>query len=139
MKRAMSQDCIYNRERWWQSSLSLLPPLGLAVLPKCPFCLVALASSIGLGYFVQTSWLVPLTALCFVAALGSLALRARRRHIYAPFYLGLAALALLFAGKYRLNYAPLTYAGLALLILASLLKGKAKMRASSHDCECKNT
>ena len=136
----MRQDCIYNRERWWQSSLSLLPPLGLAVLPKCPFCLVALASSIGLGYLVQTSWLVPLTALCFVAAFGSLAFRARRQHSYAPLCLGLAALALLFAGKYRFNYAPLTYVGLALLILASLLKGKSKARASSNNgCECENT
>lgn len=140
----MREDCVpvYQqtlpvRERWWQSSYSLLPAVGLAILPKCPFCLIALASSIGLGYLARTWWLVPITSVCFVAAVGSLALRARRRHSYASLYLGLSALAIILLGKYQLNNVPLTYVGLALLVCASLWRGKYKRKSPDNTaCKC---
>lgn len=125
------------REHWWQFSYPLLPAIGLAILPKCPFCLIALASSIGLGYMARTWWLVPLTSICFVAAVGSLAMRARRRRTFAPLYLGLSALAIILLGKYQLNYAPLIYLGLALLVFASFWRGTSKTKPSNNTgCKC---
>jgi hypothetical protein len=140
----MREDCVpaYQqplpaRERWWQSGYPLLPAVGLAILPKCPFCLIALASSIGLGYLARTWWLVPLTSVCFVAALGSLAVRARRRHSYTSLYLGLSGLAIILLGKYQLDNTPLTYVGLALLIFASLWRGKYKRKSpDTTGCKC---
>lgn len=140
----MREDCVPAdqqtvpvRERWWQLSYPLLPAVGLAILPKCPFCLIALASSIGLGYLARTWWLVPLTSVCFVVVVGSLALRARRRHSYASLYLGLTALAIILLGKYQLNNMPLTYMGLALLIFASLWRGKYKRKSPVNTgCKC---
>ena len=140
----MREDCVpaYQqtlpvRERWWQLSYPVLPAVGLAILPKCPFCLIALASSIGLGYLARTWWLVPITSVCFIAALGSLALRARRRRNYASLYLGLSGLAIILLGKYQLNNMPLTYVGLALLIFASPWRGKYKRKSPDNTgCKC---
>ena len=140
----MREDCVpaYQqtlpaRERWWQLSYPMLPAVGLAILPKCPFCLIALASSVGLGYLARTWWLMPLTSLCFVAAVGSLAMRARRRHTYASLYLGLSALAIILAGKYQFNNMSLTYVGLALLVFASLWRGTSKTKSPDNTgCKC---
>ena len=140
----MREDCVpaYQqtlaaRERWWQLSYPLLPAVGLAILPKCPFCLIALASSIGLGYLARTWWLVPLTSVCFVAVVGSLVMRARRRRAYASLYLGLSALAIIVLGKYELNNMPLTYVGLALLVFASLLRDTSKAKSPDNTgCKC---
>jgi len=93
---------------------------------------MVLASSVGLGYFVQTSLLAPLTFACLVAALGFLALRAGKRRFYAPLCLGFVAVAIFLLGRYSLNHESLTYAGLGLLILASLWRSKPK----GHGCEC---
>jgi hypothetical protein len=140
----MREDCVPayqqtlpDREHWWQLSYPLLPAVGLAILPKCPFCLIALASSIGLGYLARTWWLVPLTSICFVAAVGSLAMRARRRRTYAPLYLGLSGLVIVFLSKYQLNNTPLTYMGLALLVFASLWRGTSKTKSPDNTgCKC---
>jgi hypothetical protein len=80
---------------------------------------------------------MPLTFVCVVAAVGSLAVRARRRRTFAPLYLGLSALAIILLGKYQLNYAPLIYLGLALLVFASLWRSTSKAKPSDNTrCKC---
>jgi hypothetical protein len=98
---------------------------------------MALASAAGLGSFVRGTWLVPLTLACLAVALGLLAFRAHRRRFYTPFCLGLVSAVVILVGRFRLDYEPLTYAGLALLILASLWSGAPKGRAAADTgCEC---
>ncbi|MBI5517401.1 MAG: hypothetical protein HY909_26765 [Deltaproteobacteria bacterium] len=85
-----------------------LPGVLLALLPKglCPACWPAYAaalSALGLGFLMQTRYLLPLTALALVVATSALAFRARLRRGYGPAALGAAAGAALLLGKYALG------------------------------------
>ena len=109
----------------WGSSLAVLPGIGSALLPKlaCPACWPAYAGllgSLGLGALIEARWLLPLTASFLVIAVGALAFRAGRRRGYAPFGLGLVASAVVLGGKFAIDSAGATYAGIALLVGASL-------------------
>jgi hypothetical protein len=79
-----------------------------------------LISSVGLGFLMETAYLLPLTALFLTLALVSLGLRARRRRGYGPLILGLTAAAVLLVGKFALDSDAAVWAGLAALIAASV-------------------
>lgn len=109
----------------WRLNLAVLPGIGAAFLPKvaCPACWPAYAgalSSIGLGFLLEASYLLPLTAGFLLVALAALAFRARRRRGYGPLALGLVASVVVLAGKFRFESDPAMYVGLAILIAASL-------------------
>lgn len=113
-------------ERTWKQNLLAVPGVGLSLLPKivCPACWPAYAgllSSVGLGFLIPNAvYLLPMTAAFLVLAMGMLAFRARRRRGYGPFALGTIAASLILLGKFSLASNPVLYAGLGLLILASV-------------------
>ena len=60
----------------------------------CPVCWPAYAgllSSLGLGFLISTTYLLPLTAIFLIFALGTLAFRATSCGRYGPFLLSLVA------------------------------------------------
>lgn len=111
--------------RVWKQTLLSVPGVGVSLLPKliCPLCWRAYAgllSTLGLGFLISTTYLVPLTAALLALAVGSLAFRASRRRRLAPFWLGLAAAVFVLTGKFYFESTPVTYAGVGLLVLASV-------------------
>jgi hypothetical protein len=111
--------------RRWQSSAAMLPAVGISLLPKlaCPACWPAYAGlmgSMGLGFLVDTTSLLPLTGAFLGVAVAALAFRARVRRGYGPFLLGLLAGASVLVGKFALDSDPVMYGGLATLVGASL-------------------
>ena len=109
----------------WRSSLATLPGIGLAFLPKiaCPACWPAYAgvlTSLGLGFLLDIRWLFPLTAVFLLVAVVALGFRARRRRGFGPFVVGLGASAIVLVGKFRFESDPAMYAGLGLLVAASI-------------------
>jgi len=112
--------------RTWKQNLLAAPGIGLSLLPKiaCPACWPAYAgllSSIGLGFLVPNlTYLLPLTVVFLLIAVGTLAIRARQRRGYVPFVLGMIAAGLILLGKFFLASNPILYVGLGLLILASV-------------------
>ncbi len=103
----------------------MIPGIGLAFLPKvaCPACWPAYAgvlTSLGLGFLMDTKWLLPLTAVFLFVAVGALAFRARRRRGFGPFFVGLAASAIVLAGKFGFESDLAMYAGLGVLVAASI-------------------
>lgn len=109
----------------WRSSLATLPGIGLAFLPKiaCPACWPAYAgvlTSLGLGFLLDVRWLFPLTAVSLLIAIAALAFRARRRRGFGPFFVGLAASAVVLGGKFGFESDLAMYAGLGLLVAASI-------------------
>jgi mercuric ion transport protein len=74
---------------------------------------------VGLGFLISTTYLLPLTILFLAVAVGSFAFRASRRGIGA-FWVGVAAAMLITVGKFYLDSTPATYAGVGLLIVASV-------------------
>lgn len=112
----------------WRLGLATLPGIGAAVLPKvaCPACWPAyagFASAVGLGFLLDTTYLLPLTVAFLALAAGALAFRASRRRGYGPFAVGLAGAAIVLVGKFSYDSDPGMYAGLALLVAASLWNG----------------
>ncbi len=112
----------------------LLPAVGAALLPKlsCPACwpaYTALLSSLGVGFVDYTPWLMPATALFLAVTLATLAWRPRRG--FAPLLLGITASAVIVAGKFAFDSEPAVYAGIALLVAASLWKSWPVQKSSA--------
>lgn len=125
----------------WQSSAAMLPAVGVSLLPKlaCPACWPAYAglmSSVGLGFLVDTTYLLPLTGVSLGGAVGTLAFRARGRRGYRPFLVGLLAGATVLVGKFALESDIAMYGGLATLVAASLWNAWPKRREATPCPAC---
>jgi mercuric ion transport protein len=114
-----------NPDKNWLRSLSVLPAVGSALLPAlaCPACWPAYAgllSALGLGFVDYTPFLLPITTVFLAIAVLSLAHRAKTRHGYTPFFVGLGAAILLVASKFFLLSEIGTYMGIVILVGASI-------------------
>ena len=123
--------------RTWKQGLLALPGVGVAMLPKlaCPLCWPAYAgllSSLGLGFLISTTYLLPLSAAFLILALAALAFRARKRRGYGPFLLGFIAAAAVLLGKFLWESNPMTYAAVGVLVGASLWNAWPRRLASSQ-------
>ena len=109
----------------WKRSLAVVPGIGVSLLPKliCPLCWPAYAgvvSALGFGFLISTKYLLPLTVVFLAVTALALGFHAPRRHGYGPLGLGLAALALIVGGKFYFDAPQAVYAGIGLLIAASV-------------------
>ena len=128
----------------WARGLAILPGIGASVLPVgvCPACWPAYAgllSSVGLGFLLDSTYLLSLTALLFGVALASLGFRAHQRRGYRPFVLGLGGAAVALIGKFAFEYETMLYIGLGFLMAASIWNSwplKASTPTSCAACAC---
>ena len=74
----------------------------------------------GLAYLLQTTYLLPLTAVALLLAVIALGFRAERRRGYGPLAAGIVAAVLVIVGKFTWASDGLTYGGIALLVIASV-------------------
>jgi len=77
-------------------------------------------TSLGLGFLLDVRWLFPLTAVFLLIAVVALGFRARRRRGFGPFFVGLCASAIVLGGKFGFESDLAMYAGLGLLVTASV-------------------
>jgi hypothetical protein len=89
-----------------------------------------LISSVGLGFLMQTAYLLPLTVCSLLLALAALGYRADRRRGYGPLVVGVPVAVLLLAGKFVLDSDVAVYGGLTGLIGASLWNSWPKKSVS---------
>lgn len=126
----------------WRSSLVAAPGIAFAFLPKlaCPACWPAYAGllgAVGLGFLLDTAYLLPLTAAFLVLAVGVLALHARTRRGYGPFAVGLAAASVVLAGKFAFDSDAAMYGGLVVLVAASVWNAWPQRKGGVGSCpEC---
>lgn len=109
----------------WKTSLVGVPGIAIAFLPKlaCPLCWPAYAgllTTLGLGFLLDTNYLLPVTATFLALAIGALAFRASARRGYLPFAFGLAAGIAVLAGKFAFDSDSMMYGGLAAIAAASV-------------------
>jgi len=102
-----------------------VPGIGVAMLPKllCPLCwplYAGVVSSVGLGFLIGTTYLLPITSAFLVVTLAVLGFGAKKRRGYRPLLLGAVASAAVLIGKFYLDSNPLVYGGVGLLVVASL-------------------
>jgi hypothetical protein len=110
-------------ERGSRLSLAGIPAAGLAALPNCPACYplyAGLLSSLGLAALAEPRAQALLTLAFLVVALAALGFRASRRRGWRPLAVGGLASIAIVVGKFALGSGALTYAGVALLVAASL-------------------
>lgn len=123
-----------------KQSLPALPAICLALLPKltCAACWPAYAgllSAFGIGFFDYTPYLLPLTAVFLALTLAALGYRARDRRGFAPLALGAFAATIVLIGKFQLDSDAALYAGVSLLVAASLWNAWPKaVRGSCPAC-----
>src|SRR5438876_10938794 len=93
-----------------------VPGIGVAMLPKllCPMCwplYAGIVSSVGLGFLVGTTYLIPITSAFLILTLAVLGFRATQRRGFGPFLIGIVASAAVLIGKFYLDSTPITYGG----------------------------
>jgi len=125
----------------WKSSLTAVPGIAFAFLPKivCPACWPAYAgllSALGLGFLLDETWLFPLTTAFLGLSIGALAFRARMRRNYGPFVFGLAASVVVLAGKFAFDSNAATYGGLAVLVAVSVWNAWPRGRIEARCPAC---
>jgi len=121
--------------------LAVVPGVGAALLlgTACPACWLAYAGLLtapGLGFLVAQTSLVSVvaTAVLLGIALVSFAYRASARRGYGPLGLGVLAVSLILTSKFGLPSGPLLYAGLAVLVGASLWNAWPRQTAITGAC-----
>jgi hypothetical protein len=75
---------------------------------------------LGLGFLIQTTYLLPLSVASLTLALAALGFRVKRRRGYGPLAVGILAAVAFVLGKFVLDSNVAVYGGLAGLIGASL-------------------
>ena len=77
-------------------------------------------SALGLGFVATTAVLTPLTVAFLAVALFALGLGARRRRMFGPLAVGVAAAGMLVGSKFWPDYPWIGYAGLVAMFAACL-------------------
>lgn len=138
--RALEKARPGGKRRWW-GNMGVLPVIGTVFLPgiSCPACwpaYAALLSSFGLGFVNYTRYLLPLTVLGLFLALASLWMPVRRGAGVGPLVLGSAAAVAIIAGRFVFYWQPATFAGVALLVAASIwnLKSQKSLGVACPKC-----
>ena len=120
-----------------------LPGIGISLLPKlaCPLCWPAYAGllgSVGLGFLISSAYLLPLTAGLLALTLVAMAFRAKSRHGYGPFLLGLVASIGVLLGKFAWESHPTMYGAVGLLVVASVWNAWPHHIEVESCCDSKN-
>lgn len=118
-----------------------LPAIVTAFLPKvaCPACwplYAGVLSAMGLGYLLDRAYLLPLTVVFLVVAVGALAYRGGHRRGYGPAALGIIAAMLVLLSKFSFDTEPAMYTGIALLIGASVWNAWPPRRQATSCSTC---
>jgi hypothetical protein len=82
-----------------------------------------IVSALGLGFLISTKYLLPLTITFLGLTTAALGFRASQRRGYGPLLLGVIAPAAILAGKFYFDLTQTSYAGIGLLIAASIWNG----------------
>ena len=127
----------------WRQSMIALPGIGVSVLPKlaCPACWPAYAgllTSIGLGFLISATYLLPLTVAFLILALSAMLLRARDRRGYSPFLLAVLAASGILLGKFTWDSRATVYGAIGLLVVASLWNTWPRRDTSNDGTPCSN-
>lgn len=109
----------------WRRFAVVLPGVGASLLPKltCPLCWPAYAgllTTLGLGFLMSERYLFGVIAIFLIVSVSALTFRNRERRGIAPAFLGTVGAAVVLVGKFKFESMPAMYAGLSVLIAASL-------------------
>jgi protein SCO1/2 len=113
--------------------LTSVPALLLALLPKCPLCLGAYLSAVGVGAaqvqaVARHPLMVPLLIALLLVHLRAVYRRSRQTRTVTALALSLSGTGALLAGAMVWDVRPLALAGAGLIALGALLAARARER-----------
>jgi len=122
-------------------SLSMIPAAAVSLMPalSCPVCWPAYASllgSLGLGFMIDSAYLMPITVLALLVAVGMMATKASQRHGYGPLILGVVAASVIVVGKFWLELDLVLYGGVTLLVAASVWNAWPRKKGPTNCSAC---
>lgn len=103
----------------------------------CPVCWTAYAGllgSLGVGFILDTAFLLPATLVLLAVALFALGFKATERRGYVPLMIGALAAALIVFARFVLVSDPLTFLGLATLVGVSVWNVRPMAKKSAAPC-----
>jgi len=123
-----------------RSLLATLPGIAVALLPNlaCPACWPAyagLVGALGLGFLVESRYLFPMTVVFLLLALLALGFRAGRRRGSGPLIAGIGASAAILVGKFWFEVDVVMYAGVVLLVAASVWNAWPRRDGVAAGCQ----
>jgi len=135
------EECSWRNSLGAMSGATLLAFLTRLLCPACWPAYAGLLSSMGLGFLLKTTWLLPLTMITLVFVMASLAFRARARRGYGPFILGLLGSGALLIGQFVFTSGTAMSewgidGGAVLLVVASVWNGWSRKRRGIETDEC---
>ena len=118
----------------WKSTLLSIPAIFASLIPTvtCPLCVTAytaLLSTLGLGFLMSSTYLLPLTVAMLAVAVGALGFEAVKRSSWGPFVLSLVGSAAIVVGKFLFASQAAIYSGVALLLAASIWNLGPRLRS----------
>ncbi len=88
-----------------------------------------LLGSMGLAFLMESTYLIPLTAVCLTLSVGGLAIGTSLRNGLAPFWLGVTASLVLLIGKFVFDSGLTVTLAIGLLLIASIWNSWPTRRA----------
>lgn len=127
-----------NAQQSRKLGLLTVPGAAVSLLPilACSLCwpaYAALLSSLGLGFLGNSAYLLPLTGALLAVAVAGLGLQIKSAG-YGPFAFGLVSGGAILVGKFMIDSNLATYAGVALLVIASVWSVVPKRSTASASC-----
>jgi hypothetical protein len=116
-----------------RSTVASFAAIGAALTPKCPLCLMAIASGLGLPLSALGRWLLPVTILLLLVSLTCMAWAARARHRYAAFSLAIAGALIVIVARLAFVSIVATTAGALTMVAAAMWIG-APRRSGNVEC-----
>lgn len=107
----------------WSRLFAAAPGVLAVLLPACPFCwplYVGALSALGLGALLNEPHMPPLAGALLLLTLAPLGYKARARRGYGPLLAGVVGAGAILLGKFVWLSSVLLYAGLALILGATL-------------------
>jgi mercuric ion transport protein len=121
----------------FKQAVVALPGIGVSLLPKlmCPACWPAYAGIVsGLGFLISAKYLLTLTLAFLAVSAFALGFRASRRRGYGPFWVGLLGATVILTGKFYFDAERAIYAGVGLLVVASVWNSWPRRAAAVPSC-----
>jgi len=120
--------------RAWKEAFVPLPAVLLALLPKCPLCVGAYLTALGLGglqFLARPAWAIPIATILLLLNVWLVWRRARRTHNMLAIALSSTGAVMVWLGMMLAGGRAVAIAGALLIVVASIVSATVQKVATA--------